>query len=97
MNKFKKFVRSPIGQCLLVLVLLGSMTTTAWADLESGMHDLQAKILSISTPLAIIFLIIAAWQKAMGNNTLFFAALVGTVIMFAAPQIVDFIRISFGS
>lgn len=97
MRKLNKFVQSGAGQCLLVLALLCCLTTSAWADLETGMEDLQSKILSISTPLAIIFLIIAAWQKAMGNNTLFFAALVGTVIMFAAPQIVEFIRISFGS
>ena len=96
MRKLNKFVQSQMGQCLLVLALLCVLTTTAWADLESGMEDLQSKILSISTPLAIIFLIVAAWQKAMGNNMFFFAALIGTVIMFAAPQIVDFIRISFG-
>ncbi len=80
----------------MVLALLCALTTTAWADLESGMEDLQSKILSISTPLAIIFLIIAAWQKALGNSTFFFAALIGTVIMFAAPQIVEFISVSFG-
>ena len=97
MLKLNKFIQSQMGQCLLVLVLLCAFTTTAWADLESGMDDLQSKVLTISTPLAIIFLIIAAWQKAMGNDRLFFAALIGTVIMFAAPQIVEFIRISFGS
>ena len=96
MQKLNKFVQSRMGQCLMVLVLLCALTTTAWADLESGMADLQSKILTISTPLAIIFLIIAAWQKALGNPTLFFAALIGTVIMFAAPQIVEFISVSFG-
>ncbi len=97
MRKLNKLAQSKVGKCLLVLGLLCALTTTAWADLESGMEDLQSKVLIISTPLAIIFLIIAAWQKAMGNDRLFFAALVGTVIMFSAPQIVDFIRISFGS
>ena len=96
MRKLNKFVQSGVGQCLLVLVMLCALTTTAWADLESGMTDLQSKILSISTPLAIIFLIIAAWQKALGNSAFFFAALIGTVIMFAAPQIVEFISVSFG-
>jgi type IV secretory pathway VirB2 component (pilin) len=68
----------------------------AFADLESGMADLQGKIKAISTPLAIIFIIIAGWQKAMGNDHLFVAALIGTVIMFAAPQIVPFISTAFG-
>lgn len=85
-----------VGKCLLVLCLLCALCSTASADLEGGMQDLQGKILSISTPLAIIFLIIAAWQKAMGNDRLFFAALIGTIIMFSAPQIVDFISLSFG-
>ncbi len=96
MRKRTNFLQSRWVQCLMLVLVLCMISTPAWADLESGMEDLQSKILSISTPLAIIFLIIAAWQKAMGNNTLFFATLVGTVIMFAAPQIVEFIRISFG-
>ena len=44
----------------------------------------------------VIFIIIAGWQKAMGNDHLFVAALVGTVIMFSAPQVVPFISASFG-
>ncbi len=92
MRRISKHV---LGQWLLTMWILVT-TSPAWADLESGMDDLQSKILSISTPLAIIFLIVAAWQKAMGNDRMFFAALIGTVIMFAAPQIVDFISMSFG-
>ena len=96
MLKLNNFFKSRIGLCLLILGFLSAWINPAFADLESGMADLQSKILGISTPLAIIFLIIAAWQKAMGNNTFFLAALVGTVIMFAAPQIVEFISVSFG-
>jgi type IV secretory pathway VirB2 component (pilin) len=96
MSKLSQIIKSPIGKCLIAVFWVCVLCSAAWADLESGMEDLQSKVLSISTPLAIIFLIIAAWQKAMGNNTFFFAALVGTVIMFSAPQIVEFIRISFG-
>ncbi len=96
MRKLNKLFNSRIGKCLMILGLLCVLTTSAWADLESGMEELQSKIFNISTPLAIIFLIIAAWQKAMGNDTLFFASLVGTIIMFAAPQIVQFISASFG-
>ncbi len=91
----RKLNKHLVGQYLLI-VLMSMLSSPAWADLESGMDDLQSKILNISTPLAIIFLIVAAWQKAMGNDRLFFAALIGTVIMFAAPQIVDFISVSFG-
>jgi type IV secretory pathway VirB2 component (pilin) len=72
------------------------MSTPAFADLTSGMEDLQSKVRLICTPLAIIFLIIAGWQKAMGNSQLFLAAVIGTIIMFAAPQIVSFISASFG-
>jgi type IV secretory pathway VirB2 component (pilin) len=71
-------------------------TQSAFADLVSGMDELQSKVKSICQPLAIIFLIVAGWQKAMGNSQLFVAALVGTVIMFASPQIVDFVSASFG-
>lgn len=71
-------------------------TQSAFADLVSGMDELQSKVKSICQPLAIIFLIVAGWQKAMGNSQLFIAALVGTVIMFASPQIVDFVSASFG-
>jgi len=68
----------------------------AFADLISSMDDLQSKVKSICQPLAIIFLIVAGWQKAMGNSQLFILALLGTVVMFAAPQIVNFISSSFG-
>ena len=96
MRYLRKVVRSKLFSCFLVLGMFCILTTSAWADLESGMSDLQSKILAISTPLAIIFLIIAAWQKAMGNDQLFYAALIGTVIMFAAPQIVEFVSAAFG-
>jgi hypothetical protein len=39
---------------------------------------------------------VAGWQKAIGNNFMFFAALMGTLIMFAAPQLVEFFSASFG-
>ena len=78
---------------MLFLIFTGS---PAFADLVSGMNELQDKVRSICQPLAIIFLVIAGWQKAMGNNELFIMALVGTVIMFGAPQIVDFVSTSFG-
>jgi type IV secretory pathway VirB2 component (pilin) len=61
------------------------------------MDQLQTNVVSLCQPLAIIFLIIAGWQKAMGNSQLFIAALVGTLVMFAAPQIVTFVSSAFGN
>ena len=69
----------------------------AFADLVSSMTQLQGNVTSICQPLAIIFLIVAGWQKAMGNAQLFVLALVGTVVMFAAPQLVTFISSAFGN
>jgi type IV secretory pathway VirB2 component (pilin) len=81
---------------LMVVACFLFMNTLAFADLTSSMEDLQSKISAICTPLAVILLIIAGWQKAMGNSQLFVLALVGTLIMFGAPQIVTFISASFG-
>ena len=69
----------------------------AFADLVSSMTQLQGNVTSICQPLAIIFLIVAGWQKAMGNAQLIILALVGTVVMFAAPQLVTFISSAFGN
>ena len=96
MIPIRTLFNSPVFKCCFILVVLFFIAVPAFADLESGMVDLQGKIKSISTPLAIIFLIIAGWQKAMGNDHLFIAALVGTLIMFASPQIVEFISAAFG-
>ena len=97
MNRVQQLCKAPGFKCFLVLMLFLVLTSQpAFADLVSGMDDLQSKVKSICQPLAIIFLIIAGWQKAMGNSQLFVAALIGTVIMFASPQLVDFISASFG-
>jgi type IV secretory pathway VirB2 component (pilin) len=82
---------------LTVTALFLGMSTPAFADLTSNIQDIQSKISAICTPLAIIFLIIAGWQKAMGNSQIFVLALIGTIIMFGAPQIVSFISTSFGN
>lgn len=91
-------IRAQEINCLLFFMLFVFFTIQpAFADLISGMDQLQTNVVSICQPLAIILLIIAGWQKAMGNNDLFIAALVGTLVMFAAPQIVTFISGSFGN
>ena len=97
MSIVKEWFKTPGFKCFMLFVLFIFLTThPAFADLVSGMDELQSKVKSICQPLAIIFLIIAGWQKAMGNSQLFVAALIGTVIMFGAPQIVDFVSTSFG-
>ena len=82
---------------LLVIFFIFLVCQPAFADLVSGMDQLQTNVVSLCQPLAIIFLIIAGWQKAMGNSQLFIAALVGTLVMFAAPQIVTFVSSAFGN
>ena len=97
MKTIKEWYRTPKFKCFMLFMLLVLLTTQpAFADLTSGMEDLQGKVKTMCQPVAIIFLIIAGWQKAMGNSQLFIAALIGTVVMFASPQIVDFISASFG-
>ncbi len=97
MNMFKQWLKLPGFKCFLIFVLFLFLTNQpAFADLISSMDELQSKVKSICQPLAVIFLIVAGWQKAMGNSQLFILALVGTVVMFAAPQIVNLISSSFG-
>ena len=82
---------------LLLMLFLFLTNQLAFADLVSSMTTLQTNVTSICQPLAIIFLIVAGWQKAMGNSQLFILALVGTVVMFAAPQLVTFVSSAFGN
>ncbi len=97
MNKIKQYMQTPKFKCFLAtMICLLIISTPAFADLTSGMEELQSKVKTICQPLAVIFLIVAGWQKAMGNSQLFVAALIGTLIMFASPQIVDFVSASFG-
>jgi len=97
MNTLRAVLKSVYFQCFLWAVgLVLVHNTSAFAALEDSIGDIQSKIQAICTPLAIIFLIVAGWQKAIGNNFMFFAALLGTLIMFAAPQIVEFVSASFG-
>ena len=97
MNTLRAVLKSVYFQCFLWAVgLVLVHNTSAFAALEDSIDDIQSKIQAICTPLAIIFLIVAGWQKAIGNNFMFFAALLGTLIMFAAPQIVEFVSASFG-
>ena len=94
MNVFKK--PGFLNVFVLVMIALLGFVSSAFADLEGGMNNMQDIITRISNPLAIIFLIVAAWLKALGNDMLFLAALVGTIVMFAAPQIVAAIKAAFG-
>jgi type IV secretory pathway VirB2 component (pilin) len=98
MKKIKQWCKAPVIKSFLLLtVFLIYSSQFAFADLVSSMTQLQGNVTSICQPLAIIFLIVAGWQKAMGNAQLFILALVGTVVMFAAPQLVNFISSAFGN
>lgn len=79
----------------VLLIMFAGMTTPAFADLEGSMTSLMDAIKSLSTPVAIIMLIFAGWQKAAGNQQIFIAALIGTVIIFGAPLIVDLVSSVF--
>ena len=80
---------------VLAVALLGVFVHPAYADLEGSVTSLLDNIKTISTPIAIILLIFAGWQRMMGNNQIFIAALIGTIIVFGAPQIVELISAVF--
>jgi hypothetical protein len=76
MNTLKAILKSACFQCFLLAVgLVLVYNTSAFAALEDSIGDIQSKIQAICTPLAIIFLIVAGWQKAIGNNFMFFVFL----------------------
>lgn len=80
---------------VLAVALLGVFVHPVYADLEGSVTSLLDNIKTISTPIAIILLIFAGWQRMMGNNQIFIAALIGTIIVFGAPQIVELISAVF--
>ncbi len=80
---------------VLGMALIG-VTSPAYADLETSLTGLKEQVLTISTPIAIILLIFAGWQKSIGNQHIFYSAIVGVLIVFAAPLIVTFIKTAFG-
>ncbi|HOY09016.1 MAG TPA: TrbC/VirB2 family protein [Candidatus Omnitrophota bacterium] len=80
---------------LALLAIFVGLATPAFADLEGSMASLMDAIRSLSTPVAIILLIFAGWQRMLGNSQIFYAALIGAVIVFAAPMIVELISSVF--
>ena len=80
---------------VLTGLFISVFVNPAYADLETSLTGLLDKIKVISTPIAIILLIFAGWQRMMGNNQIFIAALIGTIIMFGAPQIVELVSLVF--
>lgn len=96
MTKVLKILRQPIIRQIVLIALMAIVCTNAYADLESGLESLQDKVRTISVPLATVFLIIAGWQKMAGRGDLFVAALIGSIIIFAAPQIIDMFQRIFG-
>ena len=89
--KESKVVQGLVLSTALVMVSVNP----AYADLGGGLDGLLDNIKTISTPVAIILLIFAGWQRMLGNNQIFIAALIGTIIVFGAPQIVELINAVF--
>ncbi|MCK5580744.1 MAG: TrbC/VirB2 family protein [Candidatus Omnitrophica bacterium] len=79
----------------VLLVLFVGIATPAFADFQSSMESILDAIKAISVPIAIILLIFAGWQRMLGNNQIFIAALIGTIIVFGAPFIVELISSVF--
>ena len=84
--------------CLKTFVLFAlfvGIATPAFADFQSSMESILDAIKAISVPISIMLLIFAGWQRMMGNNQIFIAALIGTIIVFGAPFIVELISSVF--
>lgn len=80
---------------VLLAIFVGISTSAFAADIEGSMYALLEQIKSLSTPVAIILLIFAGIQRMFGNSQIFYAALIGAVIVFSAPLIVDLIQSVF--
>jgi hypothetical protein len=96
MKAFRKAGVLPGLKLLIMVSALIGIASTAYADLETSVTDLKDQILAISTPIAIILLIFAGWQKSLGNQHIFYGAIVGVLIVFGAPLIVAFVKTAFG-
>ena len=95
MNKnTKRKVISGLKTFVLFLLFV-VMATPAFADFQSSIESILDAIKAISVPISIMLLIFAGWQRMMGNNQIFIAALIGTIIVFGAPLIVDLISSVF--
>jgi len=80
---------------VVLFVLFVGIATPAFADFQSSIESILDAIKAISVPIAIILLIFAGWQRMIGNNQIFIAALIGTIIVFGAPMIVELISSVF--
>ncbi|MBU4334908.1 MAG: TrbC/VirB2 family protein [Candidatus Omnitrophica bacterium] len=95
MNKnTKRRILSCLNTFVLFVVFV-AIATPAFADFQSSIESILDAIKAVSVPIAIILLIFAGWQRMMGNNQIFIAALIGTIIVFGAPLIVDLISSVF--
>ncbi|HBG62170.1 MAG: hypothetical protein A2Y03_00590 [Omnitrophica WOR_2 bacterium GWF2_38_59] len=95
MNKNTKRKVISVLKTFVLFLLFVVMATPAFADFQSSIESILDAIKAVSVPIAIILLIFAGWQRMMGNNQIFIAALIGTIIVFGAPLIVDLISSVF--
>ena len=72
------------------------MPTLAFASVESSLLAVQSKLINVILPLAgILGLVFAGFSFFMGNENArgrLILAIIGAVVGFAAPSIIDFIR-----
>jgi len=72
------------------------MPTLALASVESSLVAVQSKLINVILPLAgILGLVFAGLSFFMGNENArgrLILAIIGAVVGFAAPSIIDFIR-----
>lgn len=95
MKTQRQKVVTAVHSVILFLMLIGVSTPALAASIDTSLNELLNGIKTLSVPVAIILLIFAGWQRMMGNDRIFIAAIIGTVIMFGAPQIVELIQSVF--
>lgn len=84
---------------LLTILIMGGVllfTPTAFASVESTLMAIQGKFLNVLLPiLAVLGLLFAAFSFVMGHENArgrLMLAIVGAIVGFGAPSLVDFIR-----
>jgi type IV secretion system protein VirB2 len=83
---------------LIAFLLLPNLTLAQTSPFQTGATALQANLLTLMTPVAVI-LVIGLGIMAMANRIAWgwvIGAIAGIAVAFGAPQIVTWIRGMFG-
>jgi type IV secretion system protein VirB2 len=83
---------------LLSICLVPDLVLAQASPFQTGATALQANILAIATPVAIIVVMVLGVVAASGGISWGWpiAAMIGIAVMFGAPQIVGWTRGMFG-